>query len=95
MTMLIRPLGELLCRLPAGAEYPGKNAGPGFSLAGEPPGMMELDWYADRFAGLDRDSQKLHAFLAGHEATYGAAAVRAAERQWQALHRMRLTPPRF
>ena len=94
MTMLIRPLGELLCRLPAGAEHPGKNAGPGFSLAGEPPGMMELDWYADRFAGLDRDSQKLHAFLADHEATYGAAAVRAAERQWQALHRMRLNLPR-
>jgi len=96
MTMFIRPLGELICRLPAGPEHPGKNAGPGFALQGDqPPGMQDLDWYADRLAALDRDSQALHAFLADHQATYGAAAVLAAERQWQVLHRMRLNLPRL
>ena len=96
MTMFIRPLGELLCRLPAGREHPGKNAGPSFALHGEePPGMQGLEWYAERLAALDRDSQALHAFLADHEARYGAAAVLAAERQWQVLHRMRLNLPRL
>jgi hypothetical protein len=96
MTMFIRPLGEMICRLPAGSEQPGKNAGPGFALYGkQPPGMMDLDWYADGLAALDRDSQDLHAFLAGHEATYGPAAVQAAERQWQVLRRMRLNLPRL
>ena len=96
MTMFIRPLGELICRLPAGPEHPGKNAGPGFALQGkEPPGMMDLDWYAEGLAALDRDSQALHGFLADHEAAYGPAAVQAAERQWQVLHRMRLNLPRL
>jgi len=96
MTMFIRPLGELICRLPAGREHPGKNAGPSFALHGEdPPGMQSLEWYAERLAALDRDSEDLHAFLAGHEATYGPAAVQAAERQWQVLRRMRLNLPRL
>lgn len=96
MTMFIRPLGELICRLPAGPEHPGKNAGPGFALQGkEPPGMQDLDWYAAGLDALDRDSKALHAFLADHQGRYGAAAVLAAERQWQVLHRMRLNLPRL
>jgi hypothetical protein len=96
MTMFIRPLGELICRLPAGPEHPGKNAGPAFALHGEqPPCMQDLDWYADRLAALDRDSQALRTFLADHEAMYGPAAVQTAERQWQVLRRMRLNLPRL
>ena len=95
MTMFIRPLGELVCRLPAGPEHPGKNAGPGFELAGEPPGLQDLDWYEDRFAELDRAGRELHLWLADHEGTYGPDAVLAAERQSQALHRMRLNLPRL
>ena len=96
MTMFIRPLGELICRLPAGPEHPDKNAGPGFALQDkEPPGMQDLDWYADRLAALERDSQALHAVLADQRAKYGAAAVLTAERQWQVLHRMLLNLPRL
>ena len=32
MASVLRPLGEALARTPAGPEYPGKNAGPGFGL---------------------------------------------------------------
>jgi len=95
MTMFIRPLGELICRLPAGPDQPGKNAGPAFTLSPDgPPGMMDLDWYADRLAALDRDSQALYELLAD-KGTYGKAAVQAAERQWQVLRRMRLNLPRL
>jgi hypothetical protein len=95
MTMFIRPLGELVCRLPAGPEHPGKNAGPGFELTGEPPGLQDLDWYEDRFAQLDQAGRELHVWLADHEGTYGADAALAAGRQSQALHRMRLNLPRL
>ncbi|HSK75312.1 MAG TPA: ferritin-like domain-containing protein [Thermoanaerobaculia bacterium] len=95
MTMFIRPLGELVCRLPAGPEHPGKNAGPGFELTEEPPGLKDLDWYEGRFAQLDDAGRELHAWLADHEGTYGADAVLAALRQSQALHRMRLNLPRL
>jgi Ferritin-like len=95
MTMFIRPLGELVCRLPAGPEHPGKNAGPGFELTEEPPGLQDLDWYEDRFARLDHAGRDLHVWLADHAGTYGADAVLAAERQSQALHRMRLNLPRL
>ena len=55
MTMVIRPLGELIMRVPAGPEYPGKNAGPSFQL--EPndngeiiiPGIQNLEWYVSQF----------------------------------------------
>lgn len=58
MTMVIRPLGELLMRIPAGPEYPGKTAGPSFQL--EPneegaviiPGIQALEWYVKRFDEL-------------------------------------------
>jgi hypothetical protein len=33
MTTVVKPLGEALMRLPAGPEYPGRTAGPPFSLA--------------------------------------------------------------
>ena len=93
MTMFIRPLGELICRLPSGID--GKNAGPGFNLDGDPPGMRDREWYEDRLKELDRESHELHAFLADHEKKYGAAIVQAAEWQWQALHRMLLNFPRL
>ncbi|MFT5166319.1 MAG: hypothetical protein ACI8P3_001550 [Saprospiraceae bacterium] len=32
MTMVIRPLGEILARIPAGEEYPGQNAGASFEI---------------------------------------------------------------
>jgi hypothetical protein len=32
MTLLIKPLGQLLTTLPVGAEYPGENAGPNFEF---------------------------------------------------------------
>jgi hypothetical protein len=32
MSLLIKPLGELLTTLPVGAEYPGKSAGPNFEF---------------------------------------------------------------
>ncbi|MEM7040775.1 MAG: ferritin-like domain-containing protein, partial [Bacteroidota bacterium] len=32
MTMVIRPLGEILCRIPAGAPYPNQNAGAAFEI---------------------------------------------------------------
>jgi hypothetical protein len=95
MTMFIRPLGELICRLPAGPEHPGKNAGPGFELTEEPPGLQNLDWYEDRIDQLDHAGREFHAWLADHEATYGPDAVLAAERQSQVLHRMRLNLPRL
>lgn len=95
MTMFIRPLGELICRLPAGPEHPGKNAGPGFELTGEPPGLQNLDWYQDRITQLDDAGQEFHVWLADHEATYGPDAVLATERQSQVLHRMRLNLPRL
>jgi hypothetical protein len=95
MTMFIRPLGELVCRLPAGPEHPGKNAGPGFELTEEPPGLQDLDWYMDRFTRLDGAGQEFHVWLADHEATYGPDAVLAAERQAHALHRMHLNLPRL
>lgn len=95
MTMFIRPLGELICRLPAGPENPGKNAGPGFELTEEPPGLQNLDWYEDRIARLDLAGREFHAWLADHEATYGPDAVLATERQSQVLHRMRLNLPRL
>lgn len=58
MTMVIRPLGELIMRIPAGPEYPGLTAGPSFQL--EPneqgeiiiPGIQDLEWYVVRFDEL-------------------------------------------
>jgi hypothetical protein len=32
MSLLIKPLGQLLTTLPVGAEYPGKSAGPNFEF---------------------------------------------------------------
>ena len=32
MTMVIRPLGEILARIPAGWDYPGENAGASFEI---------------------------------------------------------------
>ncbi|MCB0856094.1 MAG: hypothetical protein KDD63_27920, partial [Bacteroidetes bacterium] len=58
MTMVIRPLGELLMRVPAGMEYPGKTAGPGFQLEPDADGKIviprdqTLDWYIHRFDEL-------------------------------------------
>lgn len=59
MTMFIRPLGELLMRLPAGSAYPGKTAGPGFQLVPDSLGGTvnlpidkDLQWYLDRFTSL-------------------------------------------
>jgi hypothetical protein len=101
MTMFIRPLGELICRLPAHPqdpkhpEHPGKNAGPGFELTEEPPGLQNLDWYEDRIARLDLAGREFHVWLADHEATYGPDAVLATQRQSQVLQRMRLNLPRL
>ena len=58
MTMFIRPLGELIMRIPAGPEYPGKTAGPSFQL--EPnsegkviiPGIQPLEFYVALFDEL-------------------------------------------
>jgi hypothetical protein len=95
MTMFIRPLGELICRLPAGPEYPGRHAGPGFHLRGEPPGIMELEWYEAGMVALDGAADELRAFLDDQRTPYGADAAQAADRQWKVIHRMRLNLPRL
>jgi hypothetical protein len=53
MLQVIRPLGELLTRLPVGPQAPGVTAGPGFMLTKQvAAGRMPCDgaWPAERVA---------------------------------------------
>lgn len=52
MTMVIRPLGELLCRMPAGSDFPGETAGASFELDEPVEVQLEVDYYRDRLQGL-------------------------------------------
>lgn len=68
MTMVIRPLGELICRIPAGPEYPGMNAGPGFEMDNKLlrkwAGTHEetrLRFYKKKLRKLSRKAEKLSA----------------------------------
>jgi hypothetical protein len=52
MTMVIRPLGEMLARMPAGDEYPDQNAGASFEIEEPITLQLEVDWYRDRLNTL-------------------------------------------
>jgi hypothetical protein len=52
MTMVVRPLGEVLARMPAGDDYPGRTAGASFELPGPVPAQREVDWYGERLKSL-------------------------------------------
>lgn len=52
MTMVIRPLGEALCRTPAGDDFPGQTAGPSFELDEPVEVQLEVDWYRERLQSL-------------------------------------------
>lgn len=52
MTMVIRPLGEILTRMPAGVD--GKNAGPSFELpSGVDDQPVDRDWFLCKFQELE------------------------------------------
>jgi hypothetical protein len=57
--MAIRPLGEILARMPAGDEYPGQNAGAPFALQQTVPACHEVDWYRDRLQQLADRAREL------------------------------------
>lgn len=55
MTMVIRPIGEILTRMPAGVE--GKNAGPSFELPADADDQpTDREWYLRKFEELERRS---------------------------------------
>jgi hypothetical protein len=53
MTMVIRPIGEIICRLPAGDKFHGQNAGPSFELFEQPVKIqIEREWYVKQLQDL-------------------------------------------
>jgi len=58
MTMVIRPLGEVLARMPAGDDFPGQNAGASFEIVEPIKGQIELDWYSNRLLDLTRQTRQ-------------------------------------
>lgn len=52
MTMALRPLGEMLARMPAGDEFPGRNAGASFEIDAPVEVRPDLEWHRDHLSGL-------------------------------------------
>lgn len=59
MTMVVRPLGEVLARMPAGDEYPGRNAGTAFGIPEPITLETDLDWYHERLTALTTRATQL------------------------------------
>jgi Ferritin-like len=59
MTMVIRPVGEVLARMPAGDTYPGRTAGASFEL--DSPVVLQTDpeWYGARLTHLAESARNL------------------------------------
>ncbi len=86
MTLLVRPVGEMLCRLPAG-DSPDVTAGPAFRLPHDLATSAEhdLDWYLRRLRHLEREARE----LAGADFPSRGDEHRLAFRRLeQALHRL-------
>ena len=66
MTMVIRPLGEILARIPAGEKYPGKNAGVSFEIDNKKmnkwPKLTENKRLIEYYNWLDKLSKKAKRF---------------------------------
>jgi Ferritin-like len=58
MTMVIRPLIEILVRIPAGSDYPGLNAGPSFQITGPLAGSAAPNCF-DRLAELANRAREI------------------------------------
>jgi hypothetical protein len=66
MTMAIRPLGQILARMPAGDEFPGQNAGASFDV-GEPIMVQtDVEWYRERLAALSDEARALRDVVPDH-----------------------------
>jgi hypothetical protein len=60
MTMMVRPLGEIVARMPAGADYPGQNAGVTFEVEGPVESEYEPAWFNKRLGELAATARRLH-----------------------------------
>jgi hypothetical protein len=58
MTMVIRPLGEILCRMPAGEKFGEQHAGPSFELFEPLPIQTERSWYVGQLRSLARRTKR-------------------------------------
>ncbi len=63
MTMMVRPLGEILARMPAGPEYPGQNAGASFEVEGPVESEYEPAWFNSRLSELAATARELHSVV--------------------------------
>jgi hypothetical protein len=59
MTMVIRPVGEILARMPAGDTYPGRMAGASFETESRIPIQPEAEWYAAQLAQMAESARTL------------------------------------
>jgi hypothetical protein len=63
MTMMVRPLGEIVARMPAGPEYPGQNAGVSFDVDRPVESEYEPAWFDRRLAELAATAARLHGLI--------------------------------
>ena len=59
MTMVIRPVGEILARMPAGDSYPGRMAGASFEVDGPIAIQPDAEWYLARLKHLAESAKLL------------------------------------